>query len=260
MNILGSRSGLINEDASSDQNTEVPAGYQSATAWSACFPWACPKQCYGWWEKFGVNTFGAFYRTQAHINPYFISPVTHRATSQGMVFFLQVISKHLTGHRAALVVSGASARLPLAGTQAGSSCGTVSLSSHWAGVCVIAWQNWLQFASLRKGAALRHNLLQMTVYTLAFTWKTVSEPGREKSCASICFRRLSLEQHLTLDPSLCLAQADNFQFSAIQHRAEPHSMGHNFIWEFLRLQSWSWDTIYQMSQHPESSVRVWRKL
>lgn len=144
--------------------------------------------------------------------------------------------------------------------QPGISCGIkkpVAWGSHWVAVWVIAWQKWLQSASLRKVAALWHNCFDDRVYTLAFTWRAVSGPGREKSCPSICLRRLSLEWCATLELTLCLAQADHFQFSPIQHRAEPHSMGHNFVWEFLRLQSWSWDTIHQMSQHPELSLRLW---
>lgn len=54
-----------------------------------------------------------------------------------------------------------------------------------------------------------------------------------------------------------IALTEPFQFSSVQHRAGSSRMGHNFIWEFLGLQSSSWDTVYQMSQHPELSLRAW---
>lgn len=179
-----------------------------------------------------------------------------------MIFFLQIISKHLTGHTADLLVSAGAARwhwTPLADTQAASSWDTIGLWPEAATELVCGSQPDRNGCNLPHSGKEQHfgTTALMTVYTLAFTWRAVSGPGREKSCASTCLWRLNLEQHATLKPTLCLAQADIFWFSSIQHRAEPHSMWHNFIWKFLRLQSWSWDTIYQMSQHPELSLGFW---
>lgn len=127
---------------------------------------------------------------------------------------------------------------------------------HWLCVWVVVWQKGLQSASLRQEAALKQIFSDIKGCTMTFTWRTVSGPGRRHRCPSIFIRRLSLEQHATQEHTLWLTWEEPFQFSSSrQHRAGSRRMGHNFIWQFLGLQSLSWNIIYQKSQHPELSLR-----